>query len=277
MKTILFPTDFSDPGVPAYRFAVDLAEKINAEILVAHVVELPLYQETTFGIQPMTTDPEFVRQAGEKAEAAFRRLSERHRARIPVRFVSLTGNVVRSLASLADEKQVDLVIMSPRGEGAADDFFAGSLAGKMARNSPAPILFVPGEVSVKSIRSIVFPTTLELDQPQLLMYINALQEWFDAVLHVLLVCTPLHFWSHLEAKTKLENFARFYELKNFTLNTRNHPRESAGIQAFLEEIDGDMLAMSTHGRKGLAHLLQGSTAESLVYTTHKPVWTWKIK
>jgi nucleotide-binding universal stress UspA family protein len=45
----------------------------------------------------------------------------------------------------------------------------------------------------------------------------------------------------------------------------------------MNEINGDMLAMSTHGRTGVAHLIKGSIAETLVYGTDHPVWILKIR
>jgi nucleotide-binding universal stress UspA family protein len=46
---------------------------------------------------------------------------------------------------------------------------------------------------------------------------------------------------------------------------------------FTNDINADMIAMATHGRKGLAHFLSGSIAEDLVNHVSCPIWTYILK
>ena len=66
-------------------------------------------------------------------------------------------------------------------------------------------------------------------------------------------------------------------LKNYTLNVFNDPYEESGVINFAQEIDADMIAMGTHGRRGLAHLMSGSVAEDIVNHVDCPIWTYSIK
>ena len=55
-----------------------------------------------------------------------------------------------------------------------------------------------------------------------------------------------------------------HELENYTVNIYNDVVEEDGIIYFARDIDADMIALSTHGRSGLMHLLSGSIAEDVV-------------
>ncbi len=72
----------------------------------------------------------------------------------------------------------------------------------------------------------------------------------------------------------LEEFARHYDLSHYTLNTRNDFSEQDGIINFTHEIKADMIAMGTHGRRGLAHLFMGSVTEDVVNHVDCPIWTF---
>jgi nucleotide-binding universal stress UspA family protein len=58
---------------------------------------------------------------------------------------------------------------------------------------------------------------------------------------------------------------------------RSEFSEEAGIIDFTEEIKADMVAMATHGRRGLAHLFAGSIAENTVNHITCPIWTLSLR
>ena len=161
----------------------------------------------------------------------------------------------------------------------------------------------------------MFPNTLELDQEDLIQRLKELQQLLTAKLHILLINTPINFYSEEQARKMLQRFAnrkaandgweksvgtsiffidilvldreqarkmlqrfaKHYALNDFTLNFRNHQSERAGVLAFADEIKGDMIAMATHGRTGLAHFFQGSIAESVLNRVDQPIWTYRLK
>jgi nucleotide-binding universal stress UspA family protein len=55
----------------------------------------------------------------------------------------------------------------------------------------------------------------------------------------------------------------------------NSLSEDAGILEFADDIGADLIAMATHGRTGMLHLLTGSIAEDVVNHSKRPVWTLK--
>jgi nucleotide-binding universal stress UspA family protein len=75
----------------------------------------------------------------------------------------------------------------------------------------------------------------------------------------------------------LKEYARHFKFTNFTLNLRQDHYEPDGIISFAKEIKADVLAMATHGRKGLSHFISGSITEDVVNHVTCPIWTYSLK
>lgn len=277
MKRILVPADFSDPSQKSFRFALDLAHNAGAEVIVVHMVELPVLPETTFGIQPPRMDPIMKKAVESKVTAAFERMKSAHPSDVPVTFKIIHDYIVPAIRSFVEDNRIDLIVMSTHGASGLDEFFIGSKAEKIARFSPVPVIAIPREIEFNTIKNIVFPTTLEFDQDDLVNDLKELQQLCHATLHILLISTPGNFYDNAQATKELERFAMHFNLQNFTLNFRSHQFERRGILDFMSEIKGDMVAMGTHGRTGLAHFLKGSIAESVLNRIDHPIWTRKLK
>jgi nucleotide-binding universal stress UspA family protein len=116
-----------------------------------------------------------------------------------------------------------------------------------------------------------------LDQVNLVARIKEVQSSFSAKLHLLLVNTPYNMKRTIDETQMMEGYAKHYKLEDYTLNTRNDFHVEDGIINFAHEIKADMIAMGTHGRRGLAHLFMGSVAEEVVNKVDCPIWTCSIK
>jgi nucleotide-binding universal stress UspA family protein len=108
-------------------------------------------------------------------------------------------------------------------------------------------------------------------------HIKELQNLFGAWLHLLFVNTPSHLKKTSERVAEVNDFARAYNLDNYTTNLRDDNHENDAIVAFAKEIKADMIAMGTHGRRGLSHLFTGSIAEDVVNHASCPIWTFPIR
>ncbi len=246
-------------------------------MFVLEAIDLPMRHETTFGMPPYSIDPGLFVMMEDRAKERFEELKKKAGRRAPVlSFDVKFGSVKRSILDFIDEKQIDLVVMGTHGASGMKEFLVGSNTEKITRLSPVPVLSIRTAVPVDSIKNIVLPSSLHGNQLQFIDKLKELQAFFGATLHVLLVNIPPNFKPSREANALLEDFAKHYKLTQYTLNVRNGLFEQAGIHQFAEEIKADMIAMATHGRRGLAHLLYGSTTEDIVNRATCPVWTYVV-
>jgi nucleotide-binding universal stress UspA family protein len=273
MKKILVPCDFSASAVEAFKFAVDIAIKSGGSIQVLKVIELPSYSGPLGG-QSYAFDVAFLKEIREDAEAKYLLMYKKFgKGYSNISFSAEHGRVSAMFHSQVEEIKYDLVVMGTHGASGLREFLIGSNTEKIVRSSPVPVFTIHRAVTLKSIKHMVFPTTLNLDQVDFVRKLKELQIFFDAKLHVLFINTPFNFIDDKE----LKKYAIKNTLTNFTLNIRHSHYERDGIMTFAKEIKADMLAMPTHGRRGLSHFFSGSVTEDVVNHVQCPIWTYSIK
>jgi nucleotide-binding universal stress UspA family protein len=276
MKKILVPCDFSKPAVNAFRFALDIADRSKGSIKLVNVIEVPILHDTKL-MPTLNFEEELLKQLRQKATNQFKKITEKYgRDSVKVSWEVTFGSPSRTLLETIHLEEFDLVVMGSHGASGLREYVIGSNAEKIIRRSPIPVL-VTKEYRKRSIKSIVFPNTLDAEnQEALIEKVKALQTFFQARLHIVWINTPVDFTSDVITRQRLSQFAKNYGLKNFTLNIFNHPNEEDGIIHFTEFIDGDLIAMGTHGRRGITHLLNGSVAEDVANHTDRPIWTYTL-
>jgi len=135
---ILFPTDFSESAENAARYAVSIAQKYGSRLYVVHVVE-PFTYTTEFGLDYSAQYREM--------EATARRLLDDFVASLQknllhVEGVLLSGEPFVEIIRYAKREQVDLIIMGTHGRTGIEHILLGSVAEKVVRKSPCPVLTV---------------------------------------------------------------------------------------------------------------------------------------
>lgn len=140
-KNILVATDFGTAAQQAADAACELATMFRSKLTLMHVwtVPMPLYTE---GIAvPMSE----IEAAAEKAMA---NEAKRVRQKYPeVRTVVVPGLAWRAVVDAAQEQGCDLVVIGTHGRKGVPRLFLGSVAEKIVRASPAPVLTFHAQTS----------------------------------------------------------------------------------------------------------------------------------
>lgn len=275
MKKILVPFDFSKTAVNAFRFAVDIALQAKGTIYLLHVIELPVINDPI--IMPvMTFEQDFLKTLREKAMREFDKVISKYGSDVKVSKNVEFGAPAKTINTFADKEGVDVIVMGSHGATGLREVFVGSNAEKVVRNSSIPVMVFKNYYK-GPIRNIIFPNTLDLAKMQdFTMKVKALQAFFKAKLHIVYINTPTNFTSDTVTLARLKAFAKRFMFKDFTLNIFNHQYEEEGILEFAKIVDGDLVAVGTHGRKGISHLINGSLAENIVNHSKSAIWTYNL-
>jgi nucleotide-binding universal stress UspA family protein len=136
-RHILVPHDFSDTAEHALAFAIALAEKLGAHITLMHAYEIPAYPDSVL----MTA--ELVGSIQRAAQGALEGVAARaRRPGVDVRAVLREGRAWSEINATAAETHADLVVMGTHGRHGLARALIGSVAEKVVRTAPCPVLTV---------------------------------------------------------------------------------------------------------------------------------------
>ena len=277
MKNILVPCDFSGPAVNAFRFAIRIAKESKASVHLLHAAELP--SMPAYVVRPEdASEASIIHELDKKAEKGFKELTRQYMTE-GVKVVTKLefGTTSQTILEYIVEENIDFVVMGSHGASGLKEFFIGSNAEKIVRSSPVPVLVVKNYFN-GNVTNIVFPNTLEMEhQEDLVMKVKALQDLFHAKLHIVYINTSLNFTSDTVTLSRLQAFASRFMIKDYTINVFNHKDEEEGIKHFARKVNAELIAMGTHGRKGIARLVNGSLAEDVTNHSDSLVWTYLLK
>jgi nucleotide-binding universal stress UspA family protein len=138
---IVVPTDFSGGSEEAWALAQRIAEAVGSEIVLVHVsVEPPSYGEASLpldtGWQVIESARKWVEQELEKWAGAAREKG------ISVRTLVRTGSPYQEIVNLATDERADLVAMGTHGRSGVSRLLLGSVADRVIRLAPCPVLTV---------------------------------------------------------------------------------------------------------------------------------------
>lgn len=268
MKKILVPCDFSDSSVQAFRFAAEIAIKSHGEIFLLNVAEFPMLP-----FPSSDYETSLLKEIKEKASKALAAIKEKWLIKSKVHLAVEIGLVTEAINKFVLKKKIDLVVMGTHGASGFREYAFGSNAEKIVRSAHVPVITLR-HMPKSGIKNIIFPIDLVMYQQKLVTLVKALQTFFGAKLHVLYVNNPAWFMRDSSTERRLNEFAKANQLKNYTLNIYNDIDPEEGIINFSAKFKNRLVAMSTHGRKGLNHLLTGSVAEDVVNHLDCPIWTF---
>ncbi len=276
MRRILVPCDFSYTAKQAYTLAIELAEKTGAELFVLYVIDMPFSYESAYAAGHYYHETALLKELQNDAAKNFEQLSKGTARHINQHFSTLQGPVTRTILTFVENEDIDLVVMGTNGASGMKEYLLGSNTEKVIRFSTVPVLSIRELCGLRSIRNVVFPTDLVTVNNDLITHLQELQDLLGFKLHIVYVSTEYHLYNSNEIMKKLELFAEDNSLRNYTLNIQSDDDNEKGIVGFAREVGADMIAIATHGRRGLAHLFAGSLAEDIANHVHCPVWSYSI-
>jgi nucleotide-binding universal stress UspA family protein len=141
-RRVLVPIDFDEVSDHALAVAADLAEANKAELTILHVVDLPPYAYANFGasLPPPDVLGALETHARESLEQRVRRVRAKG---IASHALLASGVPWRKILGAMDDVNPDLVVIGTRRRAPLQHALLGSVAERVLRVSPVPVLTVP--------------------------------------------------------------------------------------------------------------------------------------
>jgi nucleotide-binding universal stress UspA family protein len=289
-RTVLATTDFSAAAETALAWAAEIARGHRARLVVVHALTPPI---------PPSATPDFVSFPPEFHEqyrhAAVTRLEETgarlRQGGLTVETDLEIGPAAQTVLDLAKKHRADVLVVATRGLTGLRGLLLGGTARRIVQTSPVPVLVIHPEEksSARPLRTVLVPTDFSHDAGLAIETARRLLHAAEPGARIVLLhayhlpveftalgavpVTPYLFADAAEqARGQLEKVAA--PLRGHGVEVECVAREGYPPSVIEEEARArkvDLIAMGTHGRTGLRHLLLGSTAERVVEHAPCPV------
>jgi nucleotide-binding universal stress UspA family protein len=274
MKKILVPTDFSENAKKALQYAAEISIKTGAPIEILHVNTAAAY---------FAAPPDIIFDSTELDSYAASVATDlrilKGALTVPEKFAHLdletrieNGYLHTTLKRIAEEDEVDLIVMGTRGATGALEFFVGSNTEKVIRTAACPVLVVPDNANDFNLKTVVLATTLLPDQLEAFKEIARWQKEFHFGVKILYINVAGSYGAMEDIESKAADLCTQSGMVKMDLFPKNYVfNEEAAILEFARENKADLIVMATHQRRGISHLIFGSLTENTANHSDIPV------
>ncbi len=141
-RKLLVPLDGSQRAEYALSLAAQLAQIYNAQIVVAHVLHKPdMPRSTTPSIADQALSNEIVENNRNEATPYLKRIAARLPGMVEIRLL-ISDNVAVTLANLAEQEEIDLIVLGAHGYSGSPQQPYGNIANSIMTYSRKPVLVV---------------------------------------------------------------------------------------------------------------------------------------
>jgi len=148
IKRILTPTDFSELSLCTLQYSTALARQFGAKISILHVISQEWISEMN-AIQAFAVPIGSVEELLEKKKRdSIERMEEIIKKEDEALFegsIIKVGIPSEEIIGVAKEREIDLIVICTHGRSGLSHVFMGSVAEKVVRRSPCPVLSVRGQ------------------------------------------------------------------------------------------------------------------------------------
>jgi nucleotide-binding universal stress UspA family protein len=307
-RSILVPLDGSPFGEHALPYALSIARRTGATVQLLNVLTpiATLYAETPLFIDDQLEQRLRDRQV-EAQEKYLDQVVQRIEAASAVKVVKLVddGEIAPTVRAQAERNKSDLIVLTTHGRGPLGRFWLGSVADELVRESPVPVLLTkPTTEKVDLTREPPMKHVLvPLDGSQLaeriLPSVTDLGRFLAADFTLMRVVKPIGTLMPVgdggtigfqvqamverietvqkqlvtEARDYLERVAGPMRETGLAVGSRVDVAEQPATAILHDAVPPviDLVALETHGRRGLSRLFLGSVADKVIRGAHVPV------
>lgn len=274
MKKILVPTDFSSSASKALDYAVCLAKKFKAEIILLHASEFIDY--------PFKDNQGFIEEHNQRLQQEMNRKLQNLKSVIEVtEGITVTtrlydGPALSAILFAIRDNAVDLVIMGTLGKSGIGSRIFGSKTASLLSQTDIPVIAIPNDYTWSEPKKILLALNDPNEDPKLLKAAFEIANQFRADMQTVIftdnkenaIETMEHSRSLYDIQVKINKEYKFKKISSVHISGENFKE---AIQRYINENDIDLLAMITHKRSMMQRLFKKSSTKKMAYHTRVPL------
>lgn len=264
MKTIAVLTDFSARAEHAARYALHLAKKVKANILLYNAFLVP--SDTPLAAQvawPMVDYNEVKSDAEKTLKALVKKLEgELKEDHFPGAFLPAVsyqcdeGSIANNIAGLEENGDISLLVLATHGSDEISAFMFGNNCRQVIGAANTPVLIVPEKTPLSNIEKIAFATDITYTDVEYVKSLSKLAEKFDAEITITNVNpdNPLDSEHNAAVRLFMNDIEHDVDYRKITFKSVPGSNVKKGLEWLIENIKFDMLVM-VHRKSTMFELL----------------------
>ncbi len=275
VKKILFPTDFSPTAQNAFKHCLILADYYQAKIEVLHVV-FPEYAAMDVPVVSMATTREKVDAAipvmhsflelGLSQTQALYTFQAIPRVEEKVEIGIAIGTIVK----MANEHDVDLIMMGTKGSHNTLEKAFGSVSTGVIEQAKCPVMLIPEFAQWKPTHIVAYATDLSESDPYHFWKAAEMLTPFHPLLHVINIHKgDAHDQIAIDELKKI--FSNNTPAVQISFHQEKHDSITDGLEVFVDNYGVDLLVMYSPHRSWVERWFHHSQTRDVAFTTRIPL------
>lgn len=273
MRKILVPTDFSDCASNAIKVALQIAQKANAQIDFLHILVTPI-DWVNLGLQKEKRYPEVKKKIGHAKFILQKWMKRAQRLGLESENTLTFSQGTEAIVKHAQDHQYDLIVMGSHGASRLKEAVLGSNAQRLVTEATTPVLIIKNRIDNFKVENILFSSTFKESVHHPFHHIIEFADLMKAQINLLFINDRKHFEESRKSEKRMKSFLEECPRGTCSINVYNDTSPEIGILHFAEDKEMDLIAVVTHGKKGL---FQTSLTERLVNHSPLPVLSVNIQ
>ncbi len=266
MKTILVPTDFSNPATNALKFAIAIARKINAKIRILHIYNIPVMPGSIAYLPYPDEVQENIKSAEQQLENLPLQLPELKMVTYETKTVP--GYWAMEIPEIIQDQNADLTVMGTKGASGLKEVVIGSNTASVIDGAKHPVLVIPEQAQYKGISNIGFAYDHEPVTDKLKMLI-VIAKLFNADVQIF----------HIKEKDENDDgqiipensFKEHFGAVNYNYSNFYGDDIEDGINKYIETKNIDILAMVPRKYTIFYRLFKNSLTKKMAFHIKIPL------
>jgi nucleotide-binding universal stress UspA family protein len=274
MVNILVPTDFSDLSKVAINFAIKVANKLDGNVTLLHVVNMIQPARASMRFKFKSLEQELVEIAEEDFEALMKEVNKLNKTNQTIKYKIVKGSSFNdTLKKEAKKLRSGLIVMGTHGASGLKKVVVGSNTASIIEISHIPVLAIPELGEFKQFKNIVYATDLkhiDRELKALLPY----AKYFDSTVHMVHVTKSSKNIHVLEEKMAKAAVGKI-EYNKFTVKVVVNDDIDDAIEKYVKDIKADMLTTFAHDHNFYEKLFNRSVTRKLAFQSVVPLLAFK--
>ena len=264
MKSIVVGTDFSEGSYVALELAVDIANRMQCDILLVWVRR-----------EKMLFTGEQMDMLTNLAKDKLQMLCEKHQSSMKygtIHHTIVNGKVSTAIAEVAKRELAPMIVIGTNGASGFEKFFIGSQAARIVQDSPCPVLTMrQGYNFHKRLERIVVPLRVNSNSRQKVPPAATMAKIFDSEVHILGLLDLKEEESAL--RTYIGQSIDYLEREHvpYHFEIRSYSTYSDTVLKYADDIKADLVIINTEQDRVISQIFLGTNAQQVVHKSQIPV------